>query len=58
MCIELEEGGVTQLSTYKKQLHSRDEQKFIPLQRIYFERNKYNKYISAVITMTLYKFRS
>ena len=43
--------GVTQLLTYKKQrqLYFRDEQTFIPLQIIYFKRNKFNKYISTDI---------
>ena len=44
--------GVTQLLTCKKlQLYFRDEQTFILLQRIYFERMKLNKYISTNIAL-------
>ena len=57
-------GGVAQLLTYKKkkkkekenkrwQLYFRTEQTFIAQQRIYFERYKFNKYISTVIAQIL-----
>ena len=49
-------GGVIQLLTYTPpkqkqwQLYFREEQTFILPQRIYFERNKFNKYISTDIS--------
>ena len=51
--------GVTQLLAYKKkktqqkQIYFRDEQALIPLQRIYFEINKFNKYISNEISVDI-----
>ena len=45
-------GGVAQSLPYKRpqqQLYFGDEQTLIPVQRIYFEINKSNKYISTDI---------